>query len=721
MYLSVRKSGKGHMLYLLESFRDKNGKPTSRVVHNYGRLEDIPPKELEKLKEQYANKRMKKELELKQNKAIFDELLKRSQEEPKDGGSIYISPLLHYGQYAIKKLWDDELNLYRKIGNIQEARTKITSYRLSDIALYLTSLKILDPCSHLHAFNSQYSFLGNFIEGVLQDNIYSALETLGRHKDAIIEYAAKRTLTPGSKPVMLFYDVTNCYFETAYDDREQFIRKFKRKTVKKMLKDLSISYEEIEQYLRSPEFDFELNKALEAQENRLLRFRGLSKEMRYDLPLVSIALIIDDRGIPLDFQIYKGNESEYKTMVKSIRALKEKYDVKNAYIVADRGLNSTANLHMLLKEGLGFVVAQKVKYNKQIKELIEDEAGWQKFSDGDEEENNFRYKIAPFIKQGRIDGPDGTKQKITIKCRIMLSFNGKRQRRDLKQLEEDKKKANEAIAQGKLLSRYGVAGWRGLLNTAAEDIDKSLKNSEKLSRASSLKKEVIAERKALAGYAAVVFSPSESDIENGISISEEELLGSYLRLVRIEECFRIMKTNFSLRPMYVHTPNSIAGHCLICVLALLILRLIQIKLEEHGYTLTIKEITSALYNATVTAIGADGDSLLLVPNRRYEDVMSVANAFIKHAQTKEDVDAIADLQSVTENYLHNSGGGDRLDYIFKALDLIPLKETCTVQEAGRRLRTRFAKKEDALGVVLSNILAANRNRILGKGTKDMAS
>lgn len=720
MYLSVRKSGKGHMLYLMESFRKKDGKPTSRVVHNYGRLEDIPPKELQKIKEQYGDKRLKKELELKHNKAVFDELLKQSREEPAAGGSIYICPLLHYGQYAVKKLWDDELNLYRKIGNIQEAHTRIRSYRLSDIALHLTALKILDPCSHLHAFNSQYSFLGNFIEGVLQDNIYAALDTLGKHKDAILEYAAKRTLTPGSKPVMLFYDVTNCYFETACDDKEQFIRKFKRKTVKKMLSDPSMSYEAIEQYLISPEFDFELNQALEAQEKRLLRFRGLSKEMRYDLPLVSIALVIDDRGIPLDFQIYKGNESEYKSMATSIRALKQKYDVKNAYIAADRGLNSTANLHMLLQEGFGFVVAQKVKYNKQIKELIDDEAGWQEFSGGNEE-SDFRYRIAPFIKQGQIDGPDGKKQKITLKCRIMLTFNGKRQRRDLKQLEEDKKKADDAINQGKLLSRYGGAGWRGLVSTLAEDLDKGSRNSEKLSRASSLKEAVIAERKALAGYAAVVFSPSGSDMENGISISEEELMGSYLRLVRIEECFRIMKTNFSLRPMYVYTPNSIAGHCLICVLALLILRMIQIKLEEHGYALTTKEITSALYNATVTGIGADGESFLLAPSKRYDDVMSVAKACVKHAQTKDDIDAIADLQSISENYLHNSRDGDRLDYIFKVLDLIPLKETCTVQEAGRRLRTRFAKKEDALGVVLSNILAANRNRILGKGTKDTAS
>lgn len=88
--------------------------------------------------------------------------------------------------------------------------------------------------------------------------------------------------------------------------------------------------------------------------------RGPSKEHRFDLPLASIALIINEEGIPIDFYVYAGNASEFKTMSTSIGSLKKKYDVKESIVVADRGLNSASNLKMLLEDNLGFLMAQKV-------------------------------------------------------------------------------------------------------------------------------------------------------------------------------------------------------------------------------------------------------------------------------------------------------------------------------------------------------------------------
>lgn len=258
--------------------------------------------------------------------------------------------------------WKDlgirNLKLYHKIGYLQKSRTKISSYQISNIALHLTALKILDPCSHLHAFNAQYLFLGNLIEGICLDNIYAALNFLGTYKDEIMQYAAKRTLSSRHKPVMLFYDVTNCYFETPYDDREQFVRKFKRNLFKKI--QLQSGKEAAWQFLASPQFETMLAEALTKNEHRMLRLRGLSKEKRYDLPLVSVALVIDERGMPLDFQVYKGNKSEYATMVHSIRALKQRYKVPDVHLVTACGLNSVANLNLLLQEGLGLVMTQRV-------------------------------------------------------------------------------------------------------------------------------------------------------------------------------------------------------------------------------------------------------------------------------------------------------------------------------------------------------------------------
>ena len=88
--------------------------------------------------------------------------------------------------------------------------------------------------------------------------------------------------------------------------------------------------------------------------------RGSSKEPRFDFPLASSALVISEEGIPIDFYVYAGNASEFKTMAASIESLKQKYNVKESIVVADRGLNSAANLKMLQSSDLGFLMAQKV-------------------------------------------------------------------------------------------------------------------------------------------------------------------------------------------------------------------------------------------------------------------------------------------------------------------------------------------------------------------------
>ncbi len=88
--------------------------------------------------------------------------------------------------------------------------------------------------------------------------------------------------------------------------------------------------------------------------------RGSSKEPRFDFPLASSALVISEEGIPIDFYVYAGNASEFKTMATSIDSLKQKYDVKEDIVADDRCLNSAANLRMLQSNDIEFLMAQKV-------------------------------------------------------------------------------------------------------------------------------------------------------------------------------------------------------------------------------------------------------------------------------------------------------------------------------------------------------------------------
>lgn len=153
---------------------------------------------------------------------------------------------------------------------------------------------------------------------------------------------------------MIFYDVTNVYFETALSDLECGRQQIDFQD--RLQRELELAYESGEldsscfddegRLLPCPKAD-DFIKKIQEQKIEYLRMRGPSKEHRFDLPLASIALVINEEGIPIDFYVYAGNASEFKTMSSSIESLKQKYNVKESIVVADRGLNSAANLKML--------------------------------------------------------------------------------------------------------------------------------------------------------------------------------------------------------------------------------------------------------------------------------------------------------------------------------------------------------------------------------------
>lgn len=171
---------------------------------------------------------------------------------------------------------------------------------------------------------------------------------------------------------MMFYDVTNVYFETTLSDEEKQLfnddeklrceafelitdycrehnlllpSEAKEKDNSTLELDAVASFLDKDDNLIYEKIPSDLQKTI--RQKLFLRMRGLSKEHRSDLPLVSIALVIDEFGFPLDYEIYSGCSSEFNTMKQSIDNLKNRYGIKDAVIVADRGLNSVANLKML--------------------------------------------------------------------------------------------------------------------------------------------------------------------------------------------------------------------------------------------------------------------------------------------------------------------------------------------------------------------------------------
>lgn len=182
--------------------------------------------------------------------------------------------------------------------------------------------------------------------------------------------------------------------------------------------------------------------------------RGPSKEHRFDLPLTSIALVINEEGIPIDFYVYAGNASEFKTMAASIESLKQKYNVKESIVVADRGLNSAANLKMLQSNDLGFLMAQKVSnLDQKTTKAMFDPEGYVPIIRQGEEVARFKV-VKDWTKKGKRKAED-------TKCTLVLTFDKKRQKRDLAVLEVWKQLVLKKQAQG-IKVKPKSSGWASI-------------------------------------------------------------------------------------------------------------------------------------------------------------------------------------------------------------------------------------------------------------------
>ena len=199
-----------------------------------------------------------------------------------------------------------------------------------------------------------------------------------------------------------------------------------------------------------------------------VRMHGPSKEKRNDLPLVSIALVVDEHAIPIDFKVFPGNVAETSTMIDIVRALKEKHGISNAILIADSALNGTKNLSKLLDEKIGFSVAKSaLSFSKDIRnsELnlgtfkpIKDEAG---------NDTSALYKIIDYhnVKYDPSErGQNGRCAKYAIDCKMMITFSEDRRKRDLAVLEENISRAVLAVDRHEQI-QFATSGWKQFVLT----------------------------------------------------------------------------------------------------------------------------------------------------------------------------------------------------------------------------------------------------------------
>ena len=675
MFVSVIRSGKnGKNAYvrLVEAFRKPDGKTSQRVVKNFGRLDELlakDPQALDKLRAKYQNERQEKK------GATAQVRLEEAERALTCANplSSRVLPLLHYGHYPLRNLWNDVLKLPPKFARLQ-ADTRI-AYDVNAAASFLAFSKVLDPASVLFSFGSKDGFLGDPAAEISLDAFYSTLSFLKENKDAILKWINKRLdASMGSgRARLVFYDVTNVYFEAPLTDAEMdyqqadFPERFQA----------FVEHERDEGRIPADCFDDDgevIPEALPAdfwarlsdERIEFLRMRGPSKEHRFDLPIASIALVIDQNGFPMDFEVYAGNTSEFRTMKQSIDNLKAKYGITDAVVVADRGLNSVKNLNMLKDAKLGYLVAQKVtQFDAELEKKMLDLSNYQPINPNSPETGKYL----------TIENWKKSATNASINCTLVLTYNEKRRKRDENILKVWAEIVKAKQAAGKKLGPKKT-GWGSIAKTA-NDAEQPIVGIDQEAYERKLK---------YCGFAAVVYDMPPNSKTHHKNLTGMEIAGAYHPLVRIEECFRIMKTRLGLRPMYVRHSDDIRGHIMTCLLALLLLRLVQQRLDEQKTPLTIPRICRALRQATV-AVLPKGDN----------DVQFLHAGFTSSVRRgNEHLDTLSLINLAKQSKDRESD----IEKIMRACGLTPLCRFMSRAELARCLHARYRTPIDAVPPVM---------------------
>lgn len=642
MYLVIR----GDRLYEGYSivYTTKSGKKSTKgcigkALGSKSELLAKDPLALEKLRAE-LKKRSAPNQATERTKQLLEEIPKKRPSLPYAG-----EPELCYANYILKPIWNETLKL-KALVRYQQSKTDIEFD--AEALLWQTVVnRIVSPSSHLKHYRSQTNWLGNSLAETNLRSLYRMLSFAARIKKPILRGLNKALNQAMPRDLsVVFYDVTNTWFETVWDDEHQWAME-----VEKQLSALPSG--------ATSEERRQLIEKLERARTSSLRMRGPSKECRKD-PIVSIAMVVDRDGIPIDFRVYPGNSSEKTTMKCSIDELAKTYKITNAVVVADNGLNTNANLIRLVKENQGFLLAHSLSKAKQgsVDEWLKD-TGWQW-----DKEKERKIKIIP---SSLID-EDGVVQ---TNYRMVIGWSEKRYREDMFKIEMHGQGAREAIAHHAKLP-LATFGWKKYIETG--------KN-----KAQKINEKKLAKDKKLAGYYAYLFKDSREFDKEWVKLPAEEkkelsgweIIEQYKKQAQIEECFRIMKTNFNLRPMYVYTDEHIEAQVLICVLALILLRILSKKLKLAGSPMTTEQILAALNTAKLSVQLDKEQPALYRPLRQ-----------ILRRPKDDDPHAPIHLYEETD-----------LSRIMNCVDLTPLPPVADKNELAHCLKTRFDTDKEALGAV----------------------
>lgn len=294
------------------------------------------------------------------------------------------------------------------------------------------------------------------------------------------------------------------------------------------------------------------------------RRKGPSKENRRE-PIIGLGLLLDRHQIPIGMKIYPGNESEKPVLREVIKELKENNDIEGRTIhVADKGLNCAQNIAFSKENGDGYL------FSKSVKSLPEKEKVWvlldNDWKEVKDKSGKLLYKYKSCIEKFPYTFEyEGNKKTVYMTEKRLLTYHptlANKKRYEINKLIE---KAHRLTLSSAKKSEYGEAG--KYINYTDEEGKKA-----KI----SINREAIEKDLKYAGYNLLVTSET--------TMEDIDIYTTYHNLWRIEESFKIMKSDLDARPVFVQKENTIKGHFLICYIAVLLERLLQFKILDNQYS-----------------------------------------------------------------------------------------------------------------------------------------
>lgn len=565
MKLYYDKRLKDPTYYIQQGFR--NGKKTTtkniKRLGKHSELLLITDDPLE-----YAKNEVKKmNEEYRSGRSEFIVTMDFNERIPSTDSPCSNSTSLNIGYLYLKDIYA-KLNLSDFFKSVSSDR-KIT-YDCNKICQFLTYARILDPASKY----GTYDKLDTYYEKpqVEYQHMIRFLDILDRNSDQYLKHLFDNSESIVKRDTsVMYYDCTNYFFETEKPDEE---------IVDEVTGEIILG----------------------------LRQFGISKENKTS-PIVEMGLIMDSRGIPISMCIHPGNTNEQLTAVPLEKEVIKMTGNKKFIYCADAGLGSYNIRKFNDMGGRAYIVTQSVKkLGQEIKDIVFNDSNYRLLSNDDaitlkemrtfnkKDANNlslyndFAYKVIPantamdtglyeekVYKNGRTKK---VKAKGTLHQYIIVTFSRK-------MMEYQRTIRERQLERAKKLLRLKDPE---KIKKGPNDIRRFLKNTSSDTANYVLDMDKIHEEEKYDGFYAVA---------TNLDDSAKDILAVAQNRYKIEDCFRIMKTNFDARPVFLRKPERIRAHFLICYTALLIYRLMECKLDDNLTHVTTSNLIKTLRNMNV--------------------------------------------------------------------------------------------------------------------------